>query len=33
MRVRVDKSLCMGCGICTDICPEVFEMDGDLADC
>jgi ferredoxin len=31
MRARVDKSLCMGCGICPDICPEVFAMDGDQA--
>jgi ferredoxin len=31
MKATVDKSLCAGCGICTDICPEVFEMDGDLA--
>ena len=31
MRATVDKSLCMGCGLCPDICPEVFEMDGDQA--
>lgn len=31
MRATVDKSLCAGCGICVDICPEVFAMDGDLA--
>jgi ferredoxin len=31
MKATVDKSLCMGCGICVDICPEVFEMDGDKA--
>ncbi len=31
MKATVDKSLCAGCGICTDICPEVFEMVGDLA--
>ena len=31
MRATVDKTLCMRCGICADICPEVFEMDGDLA--
>ncbi|HOL21797.1 MAG TPA: ferredoxin [bacterium] len=26
MKVRVDESLCTGCGLCVDICPEVFEM-------
>ena len=31
MRVRVDKSLCKGCGLCSDICPEVFEFDGSKA--
>jgi ferredoxin len=31
MKATVDKGLCAGCGICSDICPEVFEMDGDLA--
>ena len=31
MRATVDKSLCMGCGVCPDVCPEVFEMDGEQA--
>jgi ferredoxin len=31
MKATVDKSLCLGCGLCPDICPEVFEMDGELA--
>ncbi|MCI0474569.1 MAG: ferredoxin [Ignavibacteria bacterium] len=31
MKVTVDKSLCTGCGLCTDNCPEVFEMQGDTA--
>ncbi len=26
MKVLVDENLCTGCGICVDICPEVFEM-------
>jgi len=26
MKVRIDESLCTGCGLCVDICPEVFEM-------
>ena len=31
MKAMVDKSLCLGCGVCPDVCPEVFEMDGDQA--
>lgn len=31
MRVFVDKDLCIGCEACVDICPEVFEMQDDLA--
>jgi len=26
MKVRIDEELCTGCGLCVDICPEVFEM-------
>jgi ferredoxin len=29
MRPKVDESLCIGDGICADICPEVFEMRDD----
>jgi ferredoxin len=29
MKATVDKNLCLGCGICVDVCPEVFEMDDD----
>jgi ferredoxin len=29
MKAAVDKDLCMGCGVCVDLCPEVFEMDED----
>ncbi len=31
MRVRVDEELCVGDETCVDICPEVFEMQGDIA--
>lgn len=29
MKGCVDKSLCIGCGLCTSVCPEIFEMDDD----
>lgn len=29
MKPIVDESLCIGDGICADICPEVFEMRDD----
>jgi ferredoxin len=29
MKVKVDKELCTGDGICVDLCPEVFEMNED----
>lgn len=25
MHVEVDPDLCIGCGTCVDLCPEVFE--------
>ncbi|MCU0641060.1 MAG: ferredoxin [Candidatus Margulisbacteria bacterium] len=27
--VTVDQSLCIGCGVCVDMCPEVFVMTAD----
>jgi ferredoxin len=27
--VKVDKNKCIGCGLCTSICPAVFKMDDD----
>ncbi len=33
MKVKVDKELCSGDGICVDLCPQVFEMnDDDIAE-
>lgn len=29
MKVYVDKETCIGCGLCNDIYPEVFEIDDD----
>jgi len=31
MKVKVDRDLCTGCELCIDTCPDVFEMDDDLA--
>ncbi len=29
MKVKVNKDACIGCGMCIDICPEVFRYDED----
>ena len=31
MTAIVDKQTCVGCGICADTCPEVFEMRDSVA--
>ncbi|UCB53168.1 MAG: ferredoxin [Candidatus Zixiibacteriota bacterium] len=31
MKVKIDPDLCTGDEICVQICPEVFEMEGDKA--
>jgi ferredoxin len=32
MQAIVDTNVCTGCGLCVDVCPEVFAIDGDAAD-
>jgi len=27
MRAKVDKDICIGCGLCSSICPNVFQFD------
>jgi len=26
MKVKVNKNKCLGCGLCTNLCPQVFEL-------
>ena len=31
MKAIVDEDLCTGCELCTQTCPDVFEMEDDVA--
>ena len=31
MRAIVETDLCIGCCLCTELCPDVFAMSGDVA--
>ncbi len=31
MKAKVDKDICIGCGLCVSTCPEVFKMQEDKA--
>ncbi|HAN04285.1 MAG TPA: ferredoxin [Elusimicrobia bacterium] len=31
MKATVDQAACIGCGLCANDCPEVFEMNADKA--
>lgn len=33
MKATVNEELCIGCESCVDICPDVFEMQDELAVC
>ena len=28
-KVKMDESACVGCGLCVNACPDVFELTGD----
>ena len=31
MKAQVDAELCVGCGACVDVCPDVFDMPDETA--
>ena len=31
MKVKVNAELCVGCGLCVNTCPDIFEMKEDKA--
>jgi ferredoxin len=31
MKAKVDAETCIGCGLCEQICPDVFRMEDDKA--
>ena len=31
MKVKINEELCVGCGLCVNTCPGVFEMKDDKA--
>ena len=31
MKASVDPDVCIGCGLCAEICPEIFRMEDDKA--
>ena len=31
MKASIDKELCTGCELCVSSCPDIFEIEGDVA--
>ncbi len=31
MKVSINNDECTGCNLCVDTCPDMFEMEGDIA--
>jgi ferredoxin len=31
MKAKVDEESCTGCGLCVDICPDVFDLPEEVA--
>lgn len=29
MKAKVDKDICIGCGLCESVCPEIFSIEDD----
>jgi ferredoxin len=29
MKITIHRDACIGCGVCVNICPAVFELDGE----